>query len=108
MARRQVPGTVYLIHFERPYRHAAHYLGWSERLEERLAEHRAGRGARLMEVVAEAHIDWTVARTWDGTRARERQLNKQGGRSRLCPLCRANHQPASTTTAAPPSKELHP
>ncbi len=38
-------GVVYLIHLSRPYRHARHYLGWTQNLEQRLAEHRAGRGS---------------------------------------------------------------
>jgi predicted GIY-YIG superfamily endonuclease len=37
---------IYLLHFERSYRHARHYLGWTENLEQRLAQHRAGRGSR--------------------------------------------------------------
>ncbi len=41
-----------------------------------------------MEVVAQAGIDFTVARTWKGDRSKERQLKKQGGASRLCPLCK--------------------
>lgn len=56
-------------------------------LEARLDAHRSGRGARLLAVVAEAGIGWTLARTWRGDRYRERQLKRQGGRSRLCPLC---------------------
>ncbi|SBW27308.1 endonuclease [Protofrankia symbiont of Coriaria ruscifolia] len=80
-------GTVYLIHFDRPYRHAAHYTGWTVDLDTRLAEHAAGRGARLLAVVQAAGIGWRLARTWPGTRSRERQIKKQGGASRFCPLC---------------------
>jgi len=40
-------GTVSLLHFARPYRHARHYLGYAEHLEQRLARHRAGSGVRL-------------------------------------------------------------
>jgi hypothetical protein len=87
-----VPGTIYLIHFDRAYQHATHYLGWTGvgKLEDRLAAHRAGRGARLMEVVKNAGIDWKLARTWQGDRNRERQLKRQGGKSRLCPICGVN------------------
>ncbi len=80
-------GTVYLLHFDRPYRHARHYLGWAADLDARLGEHAAGRGARLLQVIATAGIGWRLARTWPGGRAREAQLKKQGGRSRCCPLC---------------------
>jgi predicted GIY-YIG superfamily endonuclease len=39
---------VYLVHFSEPYRHAGHYTGWTADLDARLAEHNAGRGARLL------------------------------------------------------------
>jgi predicted GIY-YIG superfamily endonuclease len=78
---------VYLLHFEQPYKHARHYLGWTADLPARLAEHASGRGARLLAVVQAAGIGWTLARTWSGSRVRERQLKRQGGASRRCPLC---------------------
>lgn len=86
-------GTVYLLHFDRPYRHARHYTGWTADLAARLAEHSVGRGARLLQVVTDAGIGWTLARTWTGSKARERQLKRQGGASRYCPCCgvRARH-----------------
>jgi predicted GIY-YIG superfamily endonuclease len=87
-ARKDVPGVVYLLHFEQPYKHAKHYLGWSEDLDSRIAAHDAGKGSNLVAVVAAAGIAWTIARTWNGTRARERQLKKQGGASRFCPVCK--------------------
>lgn len=80
-------GTVYLIHFDEPYKHAKHYLGWTTDLNARLVAHANGTGARLMEVVTEAGISWRLARTWTGTRGRERQIKRQGGSSRRCPLC---------------------
>lgn len=80
-------GVVYLLHFERPYAHAAHYTGWSTNLTARLAEHEAGHGARLLAVVREAGIGWQLARTWPGTRDTERALKRQGGAARRCPLC---------------------
>jgi hypothetical protein len=39
-------GTVYLLHFSAPYRHARHYTGWTDDLPARLTAHAAGRGAR--------------------------------------------------------------
>lgn len=89
-ATRSDPGTCYLLHFDRPYRHAQHYLGWARNLEARLAEHATGSGgraARLIQVVTAAGIGYTLARTWPGSRGRERQLKRQGGHSRHCPLC---------------------
>ena len=43
-------GIVYLLHFERSYRHARHYIGFTQNLEQRLAEHRAGRGSPLLPI----------------------------------------------------------
>ncbi len=83
---RKQPG-VYLLHFDRPYRHAGHYTGWAADIPTRLAEHAAGRGARLLAVVQAAGIGWTLARTWPGDRSYERRLKRQGGASRRCPLC---------------------
>jgi predicted GIY-YIG superfamily endonuclease len=80
-------GTVYLLHFDRPYRHARHYVGWATNVKRRLAEHEAGRGARLLAVVKAAGIGWQLARMWPGSRVRERQIKRQGGHARHCPLC---------------------
>ncbi|MCX5046690.1 hypothetical protein OG921_26295 [Aldersonia sp. NBC_00410] len=80
-------GVVYLIHFDRPYKHARHYLGFTNDLAARMDEHGSGRGARLMAVITEAGIGWELARTWTGSRGRERQLKRQGGASRACPCC---------------------
>ena len=86
---------VYLLHFDRPYRHARHYTGWTrdeKSLARRVEHHRRGTGARLMEVVAAAGIGFTVARTWDdGDRNKERRLKNSGSASRYCPICRGRH-----------------
>ena len=86
-------GTVYLFHFDQRYEHAGHYTGWAEDLDHRVAEHLAGRGARLIEVITQAGIGFRLARTWPGvTRARERQLKRQGGASRHCPICQEDRK----------------
>lgn len=90
MKRDNVPGVVYLLHFDTPYKHARHYIGWTEGpLEKRLSEHAAGQGARLMSVIRRHGIGFQLARVWGGTRQRERAIKRQGGASRVCPLCRA-------------------
>jgi predicted GIY-YIG superfamily endonuclease len=78
---------VYLLQFEQPYKHARHYVGQTGNVKRRLAEHAAGRGARLMAVIQEAGIGWELARLWPGGSARERQIKRQGGHARHCPLC---------------------
>ena len=95
---------VYLLHFDRPYKHARHYTGWtrSERtLAARVEHHRKGTGARLMEVVSAVGIGFTVARTWpEGDRDKERRLKRSGAASRYCPLCRGRRTAARPTRAA--------
>ena len=99
--------VVYLLHFDRPYGPgggangrgtARHYTGVTDDLAARLAEHAAGRGARLTAVVRAAGIGWQLARTWPGGRARERQLKRQGGASRHCPLCGVRPRTAPAVT----------
>jgi hypothetical protein len=60
---------------------------WTTDLPARLTAHRDGRGARLIEVITAAGIGFRVARTWTGDRTRERQIKRQGGLGRCCPLC---------------------
>lgn len=84
--------AVYLLHFETPIapgRHTCqHYIGSAKRLRDRIAEHRAGRGARLTQVALERGIAFRVVRTWpDGGRQLERRLKNQKNGHRLCPVC---------------------
>ena len=46
MSKPQI-GFVYLAHFAANLHHARHYLGFCTDLAQRLAQHRAGTGARL-------------------------------------------------------------
>lgn len=94
---------IYLLHFDTPFKHAAHYCGYTEDLDARLSAHAAGTGARLMEVIKAAGIGWTLARTWQGGRGRERQLKRQGGASRRCPICKGDE--ACLSSASTPSAE---
>lgn len=82
-------GTIYLLHFSRPYKHAMHYVGFTaSSLQERLAEHEQGRGARLMEVVIAAGITFRLARELQGDRYDERRLKNRGGAKKHCPICK--------------------
>jgi predicted GIY-YIG superfamily endonuclease len=90
-------GTVYLLHFSEPFKHAQHYLGWAKDVDGRIAHHRAGTGARLTQVVAEAGIDMELVRTWENvTRTMERRIKNGGGLSRVCPVCKAAYDAANS------------
>lgn len=79
---------LYLLHFDQPYKQARHYLGYTKNLNQRLAHHVAGRGARLMDAVAKAGITFKIARTWPGgDRTLERKLKNRNNGPRLCPIC---------------------
>jgi hypothetical protein len=76
-----------MLHFKRPWRHARHYVGWTDDLPARLAAHEAGRGARLVAVIIAAGIEFEVARTVTGDRKLERAIKNAGGAVRYCPVC---------------------
>jgi putative endonuclease len=87
-------GLVYELHFdqpigdpENPKGSAQHYIGHTEDLDRRLAEHRGGHTAAIMRAVNEAGIGWHLVRTWPGTRDTERQIKNLRSGRRLCPEC---------------------
>ncbi len=82
-------GVIYLLHFQRSYRHARHYLGYTENLDARLAAHRARRGSPLVAAAIADGIEFELAASWPGDRHRERQLHRYNNSPRrLCPICR--------------------
>ena len=98
---RHPEGTIYLLHFDQPVSdHARHYLGWASDLAARLEAHREGRGARLMEVCKERGISWHLARTWEGTRDRERAIKDRAESPRLCPDCTPSPKPVASGRSA--------
>lgn len=93
------PGVVYLFHFSQPlgnpaspHGQAGHYLGWTNDLRRRLAEHRNGWGAAITMAAVERGITLHLVRIWAGPRALEPQLKRGKNLPRLCPLCRDAHR----------------
>lgn len=79
---------VYLLHFNRPYKHARHYIGFTTNLGQRMHAHElTSQGARLLQVASAAGIKFEIARTWEGDRKLERKLKNRKKASRLCPIC---------------------
>ncbi len=106
-------GLVYLLHFDRlyvpypgaPLRDCAgHYTGrvrgGPRDLARRLAQHGTSQGARLLLAVRRAGITWRLARVWPGGSAREKQLKRQGGAARRCPLCGVKPRPGELPRTA--------
>ena len=88
-----VAGTLYLLHFDRPYPRDAragvrHYLGWALDVDSRLAEHLAGRGSPLVRAAVAAGIGVELVATWPGTRHDERACKRGHNHARYCPRCR--------------------
>lgn len=86
-------GYVYILHFDRPYKHARHYIGYSnddpEKEGGRIEKHRNGQGANLTKVLKENGIGFTLDRVWvDVDRNFERRKKKSGGGSRHCTICK--------------------
>ena len=87
----------YLLHFNKPYRHARHYLGITTNLAWRLRRHSKGTGARLLRAVKADGVKWRIAREWEEAdkpedltwREFEKRLKARGGHARLCPICKA-------------------
>jgi len=85
---------VYLLHFDRPFGHARHYLGTRVDAD---AVARLNQGVytiqtpALLVAASMAGVSFTVARVWhDGDEQRARSLRACGGRSRFCPICRVS------------------
>jgi predicted GIY-YIG superfamily endonuclease len=81
-----VEGTVYLLHFKRPYHGPMqHYVGFTQDLDQRLKDHQEGSGCVTTRRAFDQGIAFTLARTWSGSRKLERQI-KSRGPTNYCPL----------------------
>lgn len=106
--RSKTVGTIYLLHFDRPFGHAKHYLGWAENQNwsERIEQHRSGQGSKLMSYVIGAGIGFVVAKLWDNKTRHDERRWKARGKGQICPIClkakAANKVPATGTPDALP------
>jgi predicted GIY-YIG superfamily endonuclease len=83
-----IEGTVYLLHFERPFNGPMrHYLGWTTDLDKRLEDHRRGHGSVTTRRAFEQGIGFELVRTWQGPPSLERKLKAQGAQTNACPRC---------------------
>lgn len=95
MSARDVPGVVYLIHFDKPIGNlnnkrarAQHYIGWTEDLPARLDCHRTGNGARIMKYLKDHGIGFTLVRYWkNATKRDERKIKNMKCAPALCGCC---------------------
>jgi predicted GIY-YIG superfamily endonuclease len=80
-------GTVYLLHFDQRLGRCRHYLGYTTNLEQRLEDHRMGRGGKTTARFKAVGIGFKLAAQWAGSRDDERRLKTKNVAS-LCPICR--------------------
>jgi hypothetical protein len=83
---------IYVLHFERPYHHARHYVGFAEHdVENRVREQLTSTGRRpspLVRAVVAAGIGVVLAAVIEGTREDERKIKRGAKTSSVCPHCR--------------------
>jgi hypothetical protein len=84
----QQPPAVYVLHFDRPYFHASHYVGWCADgdPQRRLREHLSGQGSPLVRAAVAAGITVELVLSTPGDRYLERKWHNRHG-SRVCPRC---------------------
>ena len=106
---------VYLLHFTPRFKHAGHYLGFSENIPDRVYKHEFGQsGVHLIQVAEAAGVQFTLARTWPGeSRDFERKLKGRklqadgtktqhmGSLVRLCPICKKEKKRGNKKTVNP-------
>lgn len=83
-------GTVYLCHFDRPYKHGRHYVGFTTKtLDERFKRHLRGESMYLGKVFS-LGIGVEIVRTWENMPLSFEYKLKGRGAKVLCPVCRTN------------------
>ena len=94
-------GVIYMLHFHQPYKHARHYVGWTDDLLDRLDRHAKGTGARLIAVIWQAGIGFTLVRICEvpaAPSAPSRTPEARSGTARSAPHARG----AATGRRCPP------
>jgi len=85
---------VYVLHFDRAYKHAKHYTGIAVNVPKRIKKHRAGQGARLTQVLKENNIDFKYSiikefPSFSEAHAYEKYLKTKIKKpQRYCPICK--------------------
>lgn len=82
---------LYLLHFDPRYRHAGHYLGYTEDLPTRFALHIKGRGSPLVKAAVNNGSKIVLVRIWSGDGNAEQEIKRvMHSLVRLCPVCYRN------------------
>lgn len=84
---------LYVIHFDKKYKHAGHYTGIAINPEQRFVEHCKGTGARLTEVVSGQQINMRLSilkrfRGFSKAHLEEKRLKKWNNARKYCSICK--------------------
>lgn len=88
--------TVYVLHFEPPYRHAAHYIGYTpdETAARRFGEHLRGVGSPLVKAALKAGSRVVLAHEYPAAgRDFERSLKARRDTKLWCGCCGVHRRP---------------
>lgn len=84
---------VYIFHFDPPLKHARHYIGTTDDLEQRIHDHLyTTEGSPFVKACIENGSSIYLAKEMEGGRKKERKLKNYKKTSQLCPICRGEHE----------------
>jgi predicted GIY-YIG superfamily endonuclease len=78
---------LYLLHFDPRYRHAGHYLGYTEDLPKRFALHIQGKGSPLVKAAVNNGSRIVLVRVWDEDGNAEQEIKRGCTRSSAFAQC---------------------
>lgn len=85
--------TVYVLHFDPPFKHACHYIGFTDSLDTRFETHTNGQGSPLVKAAIAAGSVITVAHVFEGAdRTFERKIKNRRDVCKWCPSCGRNER----------------
>lgn len=89
---------IYVLHFDRPFKHARHYVGFTSRkkCDVRIEQHLSGKGSPLVRAVVAEGIEVSVSLTMEGTRTQERAIKNQKNAAFICPICKIGFRKKKT------------
>lgn len=87
---------VYVLHFHNKLSHAAHYVGCTGALQQRLTAHANGAGARIMQELQLQGLTWELGGLYScshaAMRRHEKSLKKMHNAERYCQICHRRDQ----------------
>lgn len=93
--RPDLPGTVYVLHFDREFQARngyirTHYVGWTSDIRERLRNHADGLGAQEVRTAVTRGFYFLLGNCFDGTPTDElltRRRGQRNGWQSVCEVC---------------------